>query len=637
MDTNLDLVSLPGPLSLWDKLSAPKSEVSLYQLPSCRRLSASLTASSTSVPSFLPHVDLDPSQIVEPSPAEAGRREEQRLAIERLSITSSGRLKRRVATPRRPVAPTPPMHASAQAHFAATPPRIGLPRMRVSAMLSSANASTASAPRPHYGNPYAPARTLGGSARGGGGGGGGGGGRMMSGGRWPRRWDEQQEAAALAALAAEAAKDAPEGVGSGGAGSPLGGAEGGARERRQRQEAMAKMQKRSSLREWEEQQRRNAAAEFKIQQKQMEEEERIQSFRAAFAVIDEDGSGQVDPGEVLKTVKDAGYTVNEEHFWKNFLVVDTDRNGQIDQNEFIHILSRMVSQVAPRLAVAVGDRLCCSCPQQNPPSIHGVRRVLPHTAALSACPQSDQKRIRESPRASAQGRSGGGRSARGSPGRHLNSPRRGRARTIDVRDELQRASMSRMTSVVPGSAPELTHSSSSGGAGAGSSRATMAAAAAEAGTGVEEESDAGRSGGGTGGGGRVEGWETTPAEEAAAANVWGGAELLEPSSSSTSQPKHPQVCAAPALILVRTVRWRWTGGVSECARARALMSGARVPAMRSSTAPPPVRPSSMAGGALQRRRRRPCSPAGSHSSSSSRVSASPRSRSGSEHSSFSGR
>ena len=79
-----------------------------------------------------------------------------------------------------------------------------------------------------------------------------------------------------------------------------------------------------------------------VEAKRKELEALQQALRAAFRSIDEDGSGHVEPTEVLRLVKAGKHTVDEKGFWDNFAKADTDRNGLIDEAEFLQLLTKDV-------------------------------------------------------------------------------------------------------------------------------------------------------------------------------------------------------------------------------------------------------------------------------------------------------
>lgn len=54
------------------------------------------------------------------------------------------------------------------------------------------------------------------------------------------------------------------------------------------------------------------------QRKKADFESDMQSYRAAFDVVDYDKSGSVEPGEVLRTLRAFGKEIDEERFWVTF-------------------------------------------------------------------------------------------------------------------------------------------------------------------------------------------------------------------------------------------------------------------------------------------------------------------------------
>jgi hypothetical protein len=60
------------------------------------------------------------------------------------------------------------------------------------------------------------------------------------------------------------------------------------------------MEQRESLRLWGEEKSKQTARKFRKEQKRLEREEQLESFRTAFKIVDKDGNGEVEPAEVLK-------------------------------------------------------------------------------------------------------------------------------------------------------------------------------------------------------------------------------------------------------------------------------------------------------------------------------------------------
>ena len=61
----------------------------------------------------------------------------------------------------------------------------------------------------------------------------------------------------------------------------------------------------------------------------------LASYRKAFALIDADGSGAIDPDEMLRALESAGLNhVTAADVGSVFSLVDTDGNGEIDVDEY---------------------------------------------------------------------------------------------------------------------------------------------------------------------------------------------------------------------------------------------------------------------------------------------------------------
>lgn len=77
-----------------------------------------------------------------------------------------------------------------------------------------------------------------------------------------------------------------------------------------------------------------AAEELRQMRMERQRKEEIQTYKAAFAFIDADHSGEVDPPEVLKVLKHIGKQVDEKHFWEAFRDLDFDNSNSLDYGEF---------------------------------------------------------------------------------------------------------------------------------------------------------------------------------------------------------------------------------------------------------------------------------------------------------------
>jgi len=61
-------------------------------------------------------------------------------------------------------------------------------------------------------------------------------------------------------------------------------------------------------------------------------------IRELFKIFDEDGNGQIDRYELIKTFQGLGYEMNEQKAIDMIASVDTDKNGEIDLQEFTTLM-----------------------------------------------------------------------------------------------------------------------------------------------------------------------------------------------------------------------------------------------------------------------------------------------------------
>ena len=67
-------------------------------------------------------------------------------------------------------------------------------------------------------------------------------------------------------------------------------------------------------------------------------------FKKAFAVIDKDGSGAVDPDEIVSCLKIFGKDVDRKRFWQVFKEADRDNNESLDIDEFVDMMLRVTEK-----------------------------------------------------------------------------------------------------------------------------------------------------------------------------------------------------------------------------------------------------------------------------------------------------
>jgi hypothetical protein len=86
-------------------------------------------------------------------------------------------------------------------------------------------------------------------------------------------------------------------------------------------------------------------ADYAAQRKEAADETLV-TLRQAFRAIDRNESGSVEPGEVLKFLKEADATFVEERFWANFGKLDSDRDGTISEHEFVDFVGAQLQRRA---------------------------------------------------------------------------------------------------------------------------------------------------------------------------------------------------------------------------------------------------------------------------------------------------
>lgn len=85
-----------------------------------------------------------------------------------------------------------------------------------------------------------------------------------------------------------------------------------------------------------------AAQQRKRLERQRKEDTEI--FRKAFSVIDKDGSGMVEPDEIVSCLKVFGKDVDRKRFWQVFKEADRDKSDSLDQDEFIDMMLRVTEK-----------------------------------------------------------------------------------------------------------------------------------------------------------------------------------------------------------------------------------------------------------------------------------------------------
>lgn len=73
----------------------------------------------------------------------------------------------------------------------------------------------------------------------------------------------------------------------------------------------------------------------------------IDTYTTAFHIIDLDGSGAVEPSEVLKVLKLMGKQVDDAKFWQVFRDLDLDNSCALEYNEFQSVMDALARKKGP--------------------------------------------------------------------------------------------------------------------------------------------------------------------------------------------------------------------------------------------------------------------------------------------------
>ena len=123
-----------------------------------------------------------------------------------------------------------------------------------------------------------------------------------------------------------------------------------ARDKEAQADSMAAFELRRAMREQEAAQQRVIVRKMDIEKEKARKREQVNAFRTAFNIIDKDGNGEVEPGEVLKLVRTSTDAqgrprrINEANFWSTFRKLDIDNNGKIDIEEFLSMLMALANE-----------------------------------------------------------------------------------------------------------------------------------------------------------------------------------------------------------------------------------------------------------------------------------------------------
>jgi len=80
--------------------------------------------------------------------------------------------------------------------------------------------------------------------------------------------------------------------------------------------------------------------ELRIERQRQRE---LYTYAQAFEAIDADGSGRVDPAEIVAFVEGRGQSVHTRTFWKIFSELDLDRSEDLDMAEFTSLMDAVTA------------------------------------------------------------------------------------------------------------------------------------------------------------------------------------------------------------------------------------------------------------------------------------------------------
>lgn len=99
-----------------------------------------------------------------------------------------------------------------------------------------------------------------------------------------------------------------------------------------------------------------AAEELRKQRLERQRAEELATYAAAFQIIDMDGSGAVEPPEVLKVLKLLGKKVDDKRFWEVFRELDLDNSSSLELDEFQIVMDTLARKKLPNAGMQVSDR-----------------------------------------------------------------------------------------------------------------------------------------------------------------------------------------------------------------------------------------------------------------------------------------
>ena len=78
----------------------------------------------------------------------------------------------------------------------------------------------------------------------------------------------------------------------------------------------------------------------------------IETYRTAFKILDADGSGKVEPFEVLAALKRIGKKVDDQRFWEVFRDCDLDNSSSLDFDVFKFVMDTLAHKPGPNAGLS---------------------------------------------------------------------------------------------------------------------------------------------------------------------------------------------------------------------------------------------------------------------------------------------
>ena len=154
--------------------------------------------------------------------------------------------------------------------------------------------------------------------------------------------------------------------------------------------------------EREKQRDREAAEHLRRKRLQRQRAAEISTYRAAFRIIDADGSGSVEPPEVIMALRKMGKKVDESRFWQIFRELDLNHSSTLEYHEFERVMDTLARKKGLIHSDREGDteRQRRAVDRAGPQPRCSSRSSLPGD---SPKPQTERQREAERPREAEKG------------------------------------------------------------------------------------------------------------------------------------------------------------------------------------------------------------------------------------------